>query len=227
MSNELIPASADEVQSLLAQTESKYADETALAEVTKVGDWLPYIQLMGGNSLEVKRGEFPLGHFCLRKGKQMIDLGSEFVCYLLSWRPKAMQFAPKVLSFFDVESEEFKDIQQRSDQPNSGCGFGPEFLVWLPEAKEFATYFLGNKTGRNEAPNLVALIKDGTRLCKQVAHLIETSDYAWHGPRTVPYDLEIELPPIADIKREVEKFNNPPAAQEEVAEENDADDERR
>lgn len=215
---ELISASPDDVKNLLAATPSKYATTTALTEVTKVGDWLPYIQLMGGNSVEVKRGEFPMGHFCLKKNRQMLDLGEEFVCYLLSWRPKAMQFAPKVLSFFDTASEAFKDIQQRSKGKNAGCGYGPEFLLWLPGQKELATYFMGNKTGRNESPNLIALIENGVFKCKQQSHLIEDGEYAWHGAKTLPYDLEIELPPMTLLTDELQKFNSPPAAQEEVAE---------
>ena len=222
LSSELIPASPEDVKNLLASSQSKYATTTALSEVTKVGDWLPYVQLMSGNSIQVKKGEFPMGHFALCKNRQLLDLGASFVCYLLAWRPKAMQFSPKVLSFFDTESKEFKDIQERSKGKNAGCGYGPEFLVWLPEYKELATYLLGNKTGRNESPQLIALIEDGTFKCKQEAHLIEDGEYAWHGPKTLPYDLDIELPPMSLLAKELQKFNNPPAAQEEVAE--DAED---
>ena len=219
----LTSASPEALGMLLADQTSKYADETALSKVTKVGDWLPYVALMGGNSLEVKRGEFPIGHFCLKKNKKMIDLGKEFIMYLLSWRPKAMMFEPKVLSYFDTESEDFKKIVARADSTkNPGCGYGPEYLIWLPEVKEFATYFLSSKTGRNESPNIQAILKT-TRLCKQKSHLIETEKYSWHGPTTLACDLEIPLPPIELAKQELDKFNNPPAAVEEVAEEAESD----
>lgn len=221
--NELIMASPEAMQNLLSTQTSKYADETALSKVTKVGDWLPYVTLMGGNSLEVKRGEFPIGHFCLKKNKKMIDLGKEFIMYLLSWRPKAMTFEPKVLSFFDVESDDFKAVVNRADTvKNPGCGYGPEYLVWLPEVKELATYYLSSKTGRNESPNIQAVLKS-TRLCKQKSHLIETEKYSWHGPQTLACDLEIPLPPIELVKEQLDKFNNPPAAVEEVAEEAESD----
>lgn len=217
---ELIAASPDDVKNLLASVgPSKYATETALSEVTKVGDWLPYIQLMGSNSIEVKKGEFPMGHFALRKNRRMIDMGEEFIAYLIAWRPKAMQFAPKVLSYFDSTSEAFKAIEEKSKSKNAGCGYGPEFLVWLPEYKEMVTYFLGNKTGRNESPNLIALITDGTYKCKQKSHLIDDGEHSWHGPMTLPYDLDIELPSVVTLRKELDKFNNPPAAIEEVTEE--------
>lgn len=220
-------ATPEDINALMvAEGEGKYASDSALEVVTKVGDYLPYVQLMGGNSLEVKKGEFPMGHFCLRKSKSnLVDLSEEVVLFVIAVRSKAMQFTPEVLSFFDHTSEEFKKIQREADDANSGKGFGPEFLVWLPDADAFATYFMGNKTGRNEAPNLVGPLKaKGPFVCLQVATLIETSEYAWHGPRTKAYDVEIKRPPLEQFKVELTKFNNPPVSQKEVAEKDeDAD----
>lgn len=222
-------ATADDIKSLLSQ-QSKYASPTALSEVTKVGDWLPYIQLMSSNSTQVKRGEFPMGNFALCKNRQLHDLGDKVIMGLLGWRPKAMQFAPEVISVFDTESEAFKKLHHRADtvKPNPGCGYGPEFLVWLPEVKELATYFLSNKTGRNESVNLISLIEKGVFLCYQESHLIDDGEYTWHGPRTLPCDLEVELPPADLLRKEVEKFNNPEAIQQqkEPAEEAKEEDSR-
>lgn len=227
MSNELIAASAQDVAALLDNAEgSKYATKVAEERVMKVGDYLPYIQLFGGNSIEVKRGDFPIGHFGLVINKKIVDLGKEIVLFLVSWRPKAMQFRPSVLSFYDTLSEQFREIEATADQKNSGKAFGPEFLITLPlvDSNRFCTYFMGNKTGRNESPNLMALLKpssDGTpakRVCLQRAKLIENTEYSWHGPETKDYDIEVPLPDLTELKKQVEKFNNPPASVAEVAE---------
>ena len=103
--------SVDDLGTLLDQSgDGKYANEKALAEVTKVGDWLPFIQLMGSNSTEVKQGKFPMGHFCLRSGRQLVDLGTSFVGVFLDWRPKAMKFDSKPISVFDTEHPKFKEF---------------------------------------------------------------------------------------------------------------------
>lgn len=228
MSGETALATRDDVNALLQSTPSKYVTETALSVVTKVGNFLPYITLMSSNSAEVKRGKFPMGHFALHTSKtQLLDLGSEVIMFLVAWRPKAMQYLPSVLSYFDAESEEFKAIVRVADMQNSNKGFGPEFLVWLPEQERFATYFLGNKTCRNEAPNLISLIDTGKRVCLQVANLIENRKHSWHGPVTKSYDLEIKMPPVDTLKEELEKFQNPPSATEAPAEEAEAENTRR
>ena len=233
MSEENQLATPDAIKSLVANSQAKYANEKALEVVTKVNDFLPFISLYGSNSKEVKQGKFPMGHFGLRRSKDdIVDLGAECVMFVIAWRPKAMQYNPEPISFYDTESEQFKEIQATADQQDSGKGFGPEFLIWLPgDVKAFATYFLGNKTGRNESPNLVGpLNEDGPFACIQEAILIDPpkSKYSWHGPKTRKYDLDVEMPPVDQFQKELERFNNPPDSAKEVAEKDkeEADDRR-
>jgi len=218
-------ADLNELNSLITQTESMYDNSKDLAIVTKVGDYLPYVGLYGSNSKEVKKGEFPMGHFGLKQGKTLVDLGPEVPMLFLAWRAKAMDFK-NVLSFFDTSSAEFKDVQERADQKNSGCGFGPEFLVWLWEPEPvFATYFMASKTARNEAPNLLGPLEKQGANCKiQKGELIETKEYSWHGPVTKDYEMAPTiLPEVEKMQEIINKFKNPPAAQQEVAEEESSD----
>jgi len=221
MTDEL--ATIDDFNELMAGTQGKFASEAALADISKASSWLPYVQLMGSNSIEVKKGEFPIGHFALRAGKDsIIDLGDEVVMFLIAVRPKAMQFKPKVVSVFDSASALFKDFRTKADTvKNSGCAYGPEFFVWLPEMNQFASYFMGNKTGRNESGKLTALMEADQRACKQKAKLIVGTEFSWHGPVTLPYDLEFAMPPREQLMQELEKFSNPPEATEEPAEEDE------
>lgn len=216
-------ASPTDVASMLAEV-NKPADDSALAAVTSVGDFLPYIALYGSNSGEVKRGEFPMGHFGLRKSKSLIvDLGEKFVAAVLAWRPKAMAYKPEVISVYDITDPLFIDIQKTAGEKDSNKGFGPEFLIWLPEIKEFATYFLGNPTGRNESPNILGPLKEKSPfVCIQQSDLIETAKYSWHGPVTKAYDIAIEYPPISEIKEQVMKFQDPPKSGKELAKDEDS-----
>ena len=214
---ELVVGSAASLAQLIeAKGAGKYATPAALAQVTS--SYGSYIKLYGSNSVEVKRGEIPIGSFGLVRGKAVTLLGNEFVCMVVASRPKAMQYKPKMLAVYDVNSRDFSDIRSRADAgSNSNCGYGPEFLLWLPDQKEFALYFLGSKTGRNEAVNLVA-VQSGKRVCIQKSELISNPEYSWHGPKTLPYDLDIALPSPEALEIELEKFNNPPV-KEEVEEE--------
>ena len=213
----------------ISEVESKFDNEKALSIVTKVGDYLPYIGLYGSNSDEVKRGNFPMGHFGLKQGKQIIDLGEEVPLLFLAWRSKAMNFA-ELESFYDVEDPAFEDLMHRANtEQNSGCGFGPEFLVWCwtAETPTFATYFMSSKTARNEAPNLLGPLKQGPCYKIQKAHLIETKKYTWHGPLTKAYEMEATVMPEQDKMLEiVNKFKNPPKSEKELVD-NDKDETER
>jgi hypothetical protein len=214
MSNALIPAE------FLGT--AKYATQKAMTEVSSVGDYLPRVQVMGSMSGPVKEGQFPMGHFALVRSKQNEDIGSEFNCLLLSWRPKAMQYSPDVKSIYDPNSDAFKDIKSRSNVPNAGCGYGPEYLMWLPDQQCLATFFFGNATGRNEAPSINAYLQQngGTGICTFKSILIknEKKRQSWHGAKVFDCAVELVLPENwADVGVEIEKFNNPSEKVVEVA----------
>lgn len=230
MSNELTTetkelSAAQMIEMIKQQGQNKYATEKALSTVTKVGSFLPYLQLHGNSKL-VKQKKMPMGNFALVKNKVHSDIGDSFVAFVVAWRPKAMQYKPTVLSVYDTESAQFKTIEAKADTKDSGCGFGAEFLLWLPEHKELVTLFLGNKTGRNEAPNLIGAV--GTA-CRIGAVLIEDKkqDRDWHGAKMFPYDLSINVWPEGEfLADELKKFNNPPAATADVSEKDDSENER-
>lgn len=197
---------------------AKYADQNTFKNLSGTGGFLPYVMLMSSNSAKVKEGAFPMGHFALSKGKDSLeDIGNAFSCVVISWRPKAMQYAPEVMSVFNPENSVFKDIQNRADNvPNSGCGYGPEFLIWLPEQETLATMFLGNPTGRQEAPNFLTFLG---KLATINSHLIKTKKFSWHGPQIGRCNVEFQLPDWNGLTDQIQKFNNPPDTETEVAEE--------
>jgi hypothetical protein len=230
MSEMIQPGSTADVLAILKQNnQAKYADEKALAQVTKAGDWLPYIQVMGSNSPEVQRGELAMGVFALCKGKQKMDIGKSLPALILGWRPKAMQFKPSPMSFFNPNSEQFKKIEIESSVPNSGKAFGPELLLWLPEQQEIVTLFLGNPTGRVEGPNFISAFKKGQFQCRLACELIQykKQSKAYHGVRYYAYDVPITvMPDAATLTDQIFKFNNPPETEAEPAEKAESGDDR-
>lgn len=207
MSNQL---STLEALSNLPATQAKYADDQGFLAVAASSGFLPRVQIYSSNSKEVKRQEFPMGHYGLIRGKVIEDLGIAFDAVALSWRPKAMRFGEEVVSVFNPENAEFKKIQTESEESESGCAFGPEFLLYIPTANPptFATLFFGNKTMRRESPLMRSLINKAVTMKVQ---LIETKKYSWHGPIIVPCSVFThKLPEDEDIIKERDKFNNPP-----------------
>jgi hypothetical protein len=197
---------------------SKYATDDALSSVTRASGFLPRIQLCGSSSNEAKEGRVGMGHFAMvRNKKSLIDLGNEFVCVLVSWRPKAMRFnSDPLVSYYNHLSPEFKAIVEQSAQADAGCGYGPEFLLWLPEQGEFVTYFMSNKTARTEA----AVVKQYMgRACVFKSSLIKTKKYSWHGPVCSEYTSPISaMPDEVTVKEIVNAFNNPVESDVETAE---------
>ena len=214
----------DVLTQLKGQQASKYATDKAVAQVTKVGDWVPYLGLMQASSNDCKEHGFPIGHFALCRNRKKIDIGKSIIALMLSWRPKAMIYSPAVKSYYNPESDIFKKVEVDSLQPQSSRGFGPEFLLWLPDIEGglFATLFFGNATGRVEAPNLLAAFERGELPCRLTSELIKDKkkNTSWHGVRHAKYEIDItNMPPVDTLNVRLEGFRNPPESEEEPAEE--------
>ena len=187
----------------------KFTDDAFLA-ATKAGDYLPRLQLMTAASNECKSGKFPINSYALISGQNFTNLTSAVDILVITWRPKAIEIPTgegSIITVYDTENKEFTRIAEKSNEKDSGCMFGPEFLVWVPSAKSFATFFMGSKSSRRESPNVKALLKKGATL---KSHLIETKQYSWMAPMVVPCTTPFEMAPIEQIMEEVAKFNNPP-----------------
>jgi hypothetical protein len=212
MANELIPVSD--------LGNSKYGGDDNFALVAASSSFLPRLQLYGSNSEVVKEGKFPMGHYGLVRSKDLIeDLTGEVSVLVLGWRPKAMQIETEdITTLYNPESSNFKEICTKSEEPNSGCMYGPEYLVYIPKVKAFATFFMSSKTARREAPAVKALMG---KMATLKAHLIKGKKFSWHGPQVLscamsPDECDDENF-IAEVKDQVEKFRNPPETEKEKA----------
>ena len=199
---------------------SKYSTDDAFNQLAGSASFLPRVMLMGGNSKLVQTGDMTPGCYALIKGSNdnFVDLGREFNFLALAWRPKAMDVSDTedVVSVYDNESEDFKAIVVKSATSDSGCMYGPEFLIWVPE-QGFATFFMSSKTSRREAPNLLPIAKIGGAATLK-SQLIKTKKFNWHGPVvtscTEPFAA---LPDAEEVSLQLKAFNNPPERQVEKA----------
>lgn len=199
-------------------------DASVFEAVTKVGDFLPRLQLMTSNSKKCKSGDFPINNYAIVDGQNFIDLGSAVDVLMVTWRPKALEMGDEVIAVYDENDEQFKRIQEKADEKDSGCMFGPEYLVYVPQVKKFTTFFMGSKSARREAPNANARLKKAATLKSKE---ITTKKYNWYAPTVSPCSTPFEMPESEVLKEQVDKFNNPPVSEvERVEDEPKAGDDR-
>jgi hypothetical protein len=179
--------------------------------------FLPYIKLCSHKSNEVAANLIEGNHFGLIRSKEEIeDLGESFECIPINRRYKAMDFnaQPKMVVSFDPDSVEFKEIEERSGEQNSGCQYGAEYLVWLPNQQEFATFWFSGKSSRPESKYMKKLLGHPTTVKWKWAES-KTYKSKWPVPRVVACSVPLTYPPQAELEAENAKFNKLIPAEEE------------
>lgn len=184
------------------------SSEEDLLAVAGASGFLPRLQLFGSSSDAVKEAKIQVAHWGVVRAKdQLEDMGKEVDILVIAGRAKALDISgEKAVTSYDRLSEAFKDIATRSAKQNSKCMFGPEFLVWVPAAKTYATLFLCSPTARRETRPLHARLGKAAT-CK--AQLIEGKSFKWHGPVFVPCTTPFDIPPVDEITTEAKKFLSP------------------
>lgn len=196
--------------------------ENALSIANTV-DYLPRIKLCQGQAKEVlKKHVAAGGNYALVRGKDDIeDLGDSIDVLICSGRPKAMRTGEQMITIFEEESDEFKKIMTDSKTKNSGCFYGPEYLVYIPAAESFATLFMNNPTMRKRASHVHARLRNAATISTT---LIENPEYSWFGPSVSDCSSPLVLPDVDIIRKAVDKYESEKSSQiETVKESSDSD----
>lgn len=169
------------------------------------------------------------------------DLGEAVDVLVLAVRDKALDTNEKPpVASFDPDSDLFKSMVQRAGEKNSGCMYGPSFLVYERSSGQFLEVFFGNASGRQEAGNLIPYLPVSEEQAKafgagfkaqppQAATLkskyIKRPKYSWHAPVvgkcSTPFK---DLPEQSVFVEQMTKFLNPKEEGPEVADESGARD---
>lgn len=220
--------SSDEAQNLVP-VESLQLAERETGEIdtfTRTSEFLPQIRVYGGEASIVKEGKFPIGHFGLYfTPENIIDLGEQFDCLIIDWRPRAsIVSGDSPISFFGKFnneakewefSKEFIEIKNRAMSKEKGYLVGLEYLIWVPSVQKYGLFLMGNPTLRRESANVKALVGKAATLKTKV---IKTSQYTWHGCKAFPCTTPFDVPDKDGIVEEVVKFREPQDSQVEFAE---------
>lgn len=224
--------------SALAEQEIEFVPDQAIEQVKGVvssTSFLPRLQVNGSSTELVKKGLMPVGTFGLVWTKEKyLDLGKEVVFMCLSLRSKALFIDPtgksNPVSYYDTSSEDFARVMAKADMGGmNGNMYGPEFLVWLPNQGEFATFYYSSKTSRNVGPATIQLMrkdknnpKSGLTAAAIRAKMkfIEGKDFTWWGHEVYPETSALPQPPpdfMDRMMKELKRFNNPPKVEVEMA----------
>ena len=206
MGNELVPGNVTGG----ALTQHSFDDVVAGPQ-----SYLPRLQLFGSKSDACATGDIAIGHYGLVLDSGIVDLGEELDAVIVSWRPKALQIdGDTIITEYNPETDLYQKIKELSFVSDSGCMFGPEYLLWINGQNQFATYFMSSKTARREAKKVHPLVgQAATFKCK----LIEYKKYKWHGPVVISCSAPLEVPSLEVIQATVESFQNPPKSDVELA----------
>jgi hypothetical protein len=167
------------------------------------GRGLPTIKLMTANSEEVKAGEFPTNCYALQQGEVLTDLGKNVDVVIVAYRLTALLANDDGFCSSHVRQDPlFNEIIRIADTDGFGSGaiYGPEFLVWLPTHKVFATFLCGSKTARNMAAGIKALVGEVATLSSKK---YENKKYNWFGPSVAPSNVAVTEVPDEETLNEV------------------------
>ena len=183
----------------------------------------------------VDKGLIAPGHYGVPSGDDEIaDLGATIDVLPIAVRNKALDTtADPPLAVFDCSDPVYQEIEERAGQKDSGCMYGPSFLLFERNTGTFYEFFCGNKSARMEAGSIGQYLSvseakaeefgveaHGPLPCTLRAKYIERPRYSWHAPQVVKCSTPItNLPDDAEVLKEAEKFVNPKPADVEVADE--------
>jgi len=180
-------------------------NEDEFNKEVSVGNYLPRIQVVDSNSRVCKKKQAEAGSYAFIKSEDdVIDLSNQFDALIIHVRFTAIDTSGDTPVFcHDKESATYENIVERSGGTDSGCLYGPEFLLYVPSMKAFATFFCASATARRESKNIYKLIKRGATF---KTHYIEKGRYSWYGPLVIECSTPMELPDMEEIKKVATEF---------------------
>jgi hypothetical protein len=230
MSNEL----TTDLASLTNLPVSVTAARTNLAKRATETEWLQRIQLVTKGKY-VELDKIRSGHYGVPlKEDEIQDLGDSIDILPLAVRDKALDTTEDPpLTNYDASSAIFQDIEERSSEKDSGCMWGPSFLVFERNTGKFYEFFCGNKSARAEAGKFEPFLPISEAEAEQfgcdpkgpdpitlTAKHIRRPRFSWHVPEvhecSTPFT---NLPPVERIVQEIQKFLNPKTQDAELVEE--------
>jgi hypothetical protein len=207
-------------------------DRESLVRTFSSAKFLRRLELKSKGKL-IDTGKVKPGHYAVIKSSDDADdLGESIDVLVLDARAKAIDMSEgQVIVSYDIGSDVFQDIQQRSGLKDSHCQAGASFLVAERSTGQLYEMFLGSESNQKEtgvfvdalaiteeeikAKNLKGKKPHGPLvLTLKSKHVISKKNKSWAWFVIVPTACSTpftkdQIPDMDIIKEELEKFRNP------------------
>ncbi len=226
MSNELVSVDLSDMLPSVAGGLS--IASTVFNDLAKGSEFIGRIQLYTKGQY-VDRGLIRPGRYGVPKSDDQIeDLGEEIDIIPLCCRAKALDLRDHdaIITSYEPETDTFQTIKALAGESNSGCMYGPTFLVFERSTGTLYELFCGTKSMRNEAGKIgqfLPLSKNeaealeartgkpvaphGPLACTLKVKYVKKGNWGWHVPVAVPCSTPFtNLPSIDTLKAEVARF---------------------
>lgn len=205
---------------------TKTADELkTLDDLSQATSFLPRIQLYSGGKA-VKKKLIEEGHFGQPKSAdEVISFGAAIDVLVIDRKAKAIDMSDTddIIVSNEPSSKEFQRIVEESNNKDSGCAWGPTYLVFERSTGKFYEFFCGSKSARYESstinnylPVTPEMIEAGVTEEKKPrgpkpltlsSQYIEKGKWAWYAPKAsdclTPFDKLFTKDQLVD---EIERF---------------------
>jgi len=222
MSNEVVNVNFNQLPTVGLSVNSEI-----FQAVAKSNQFLERIQLYTKGAA-IDNGLIAPGRYGVPHSEDSIqDLGNEIDIMPFCCRVKALDMSDRdnIITNYDPLTEVFSSIKERGDTPNSGCMYGPTFLVFERNTGQFYEFFCGTSSTRKEAPKIGAFLpkspEDAEKLslalnrrvnsepesCTLRVKYIKKPTYGWHVPVCSSCSTPLtNLPKMEVIIEEINKF---------------------
>jgi hypothetical protein len=179
--------------------------------------FLPRVQPCTFSSAIVQQKGFKPGNIALvYNNDKFDDLGDSVDIMPVKFRWHAMVFldGKPIEDSYDHLDEVFKRIRTKADsrELNTGCMYGPEFLVWLPEQSLFGTFYLSSYSARKEALPLKKIMDTKKIALLRTVKSTNEKKQTWFGPQIIESATSTETintPSLDELQDVLTKFINP------------------
>lgn len=208
---------------ILTQTEESLK---TLSEMSKAGSFLPRLQLYSKGKTGPKGTIIEPGHYGIPRSEDEIeDLGKSVDVLAICYKPKAIDMSNRemVLVYNDPKNKEFERIREAADNTkDSGCAWGPTYLVYERSTSGFYEFFCGSKSARYESSKISVylpvtqdMVKRGLtkekkpRFSKPLtlgSQYMKRGNWDWFAPKASDCLTPFDFPSKDQIIMEVERF---------------------
>jgi hypothetical protein len=207
--------------SVFGQLPFSPAATSIAAPASEVPSFFPRIQLYTKGSA-IDQGLIRPGHYGIPDGEAVIDLGPAIDVVPLAVLEKALDVSnrDKIVTVFGEDKPEFARIKADSEVADSGCMYGPVFLVLERTTGKFYELFANSKSSRRELEKLKNYLPVNDTAAAQLgiearnaapanlsAKFVKKPRYSWHAPVACPSNASFtKIPDLKVVIESIQQF---------------------